>query len=276
MKTLYISDMDGTLMTPRGNISNKTARMINLLIASGVSFSVATARSAASALPLLKKLRLNTPIVLLNGALIYDPVSEKYLKTYTISEADAEKVIKIFAKYEQTPFLFHLEGECVCVDYTELRLDVHKQFYTERKGMQYKRFEAVEKLSPKGRETVYFTHLMDYETGHRAYEEILASGAANPVFYKDIYSDYWYLEVFSKEAGKPVGMRFVSDYIGADKIVAFGDNLNDLTMLREADKSCAVSNGREEVKKAADLIIGSNRGNAVAKAILKMEKHEKI
>lgn len=275
MKTLYISDMDGTLMTPRGNISNKTARMLNALIDSGVSFSVATARSAASALPLLGKLRLNTPIVLLNGALIYDPISEKYLKKYTISESDAEKVIGIFTKYDQTPFLFHLEGECICVDYTELRLDVHKQFYSDRKGMQYKRFEAVEKLSGAGRETVYFTHLMDYETGRRGYEDILSSGAANPVFYKDIYSDYWYLEVFAKDAGKPVGMRFVGDYIGAEKIVAFGDNLNDLAMLTEADVSCAVSNGREEVKRAADLIIGSNCGNAVAKAIFNMEKHEK-
>lgn len=277
MKTLYITDMDGTLLTPQGRVSNKTARMINKLIDSGVLFSAATARGIESAMNILSKIRLNVPVVLLNGALIYDPAEERYLKSFSFDFNDAETVIKIFERHGEAPFMFHLLGSDICADFTELRLDVQKQFYESRKNMRYKRFRRhfrqCKKLCAENKTVVYFTNLMDYEKGQKIYDDIVASGAARPVFYKDDYSDYWFVEVFAKDAGKPEGMAFIKEYTGAERTVAFGDNLNDIAMLCAADESCAVSNARERVRQTADRVIGSNRANAVAKEITRMCKN---
>lgn len=72
LDTLYISDLDGTLLTPECKVSDETASALNTMIANGLFFTVATARSASSAAPLLEKLNLRLPVILMNGVVIYD------------------------------------------------------------------------------------------------------------------------------------------------------------------------------------------------------------
>ena len=57
-------------------------------------------------------------------------------------------------------------------------------------------------------------------------------------------------------------MEFVKKYTGAERTVAFGDNLNDIAMMKAADYCCAVSNGRKEVRDIADKTIGKNSEDA--------------
>lgn len=52
-----------------------------------------------------------------------------------------------------------------------------------------------------------------------------------------------------------------------ERIVCFGDNLNDLPMFEEADKSIAVKNAVSQVRARADEIIGANTENSVAQYI---------
>ena len=66
LDTLYISDLDGTLLTPECKVSDETASALNTMIANGLFFTVATARSASSAAPLLEKLNLRLPVILMN------------------------------------------------------------------------------------------------------------------------------------------------------------------------------------------------------------------
>ena len=83
-------------------------------------------------------------------------------------------------------------------------------------------------------------------------------------FYLDVYNDAWYLEIFSHKASKSNALRFLREKYGFDRIVAFGDNLNDLPMFEQADIKVAVGNARDEVKAAADYVIGYNDRDGVA------------
>lgn len=85
------------------------------------------------------------------------------------------------------------------------------------------------------------------------------------VFYKDTYSDYWLIEAFSSQASKPAGAAFLKQFTGAQRMVAFGDNLNDLPLFADADESYAVSNALELVRRAATGVIRSNAEDAVAR-----------
>ena len=64
---LYISDLDGTLLTPYSNFSEDAVRRLNRLIDLGLKFTIATARNHASAHPLLRGLNLKLPVILFNG-----------------------------------------------------------------------------------------------------------------------------------------------------------------------------------------------------------------
>ncbi|MDD6345728.1 MAG: HAD hydrolase family protein, partial [Oscillospiraceae bacterium] len=63
MKTLFISDLDGTLLNSNAEISENTALIINSLIKKGLHFTVATARSERTAIPMTSCLDINVPRV---------------------------------------------------------------------------------------------------------------------------------------------------------------------------------------------------------------------
>ena len=56
----------------------------------------------------------------------------------------------------------------------------------------------------------------------------------------------------------------VKEKYGFDRLVVFGDSLNDLSMFMVADEAYAMANVCEELKKAATWIIGSNEEDSVA------------
>ena len=80
VKTLFVSDLDGTLLTSKENISAYSLENLNRLIdEQGLFFTYATARSLNSAAKACWGLRQNLPVILYNGALIMEPASKKVL-----------------------------------------------------------------------------------------------------------------------------------------------------------------------------------------------------
>jgi hypothetical protein len=98
----------------------------------------------------------------------------------------------------------------------------------------------------------------------------LDSNFAHHVIFIDTYEDddgskkYW-LEIQRFDAQKDTGVKKVQKLVGADKIICFGDNMNDLPMFDISDESYAVDNAQPEVKKIATAVIGSNDNDGVAK-----------
>ena len=73
MKTLFLSDLDGTFLNSCGKITKRSAEIISNLTNSGVLFTVATARTYATVMEMFKDINLPCPLVLMNGVTIYDP-----------------------------------------------------------------------------------------------------------------------------------------------------------------------------------------------------------
>lgn len=98
------------------------------------------------------------------------------------------------------------------------------------------------------------------------------------MFYSDNYTGCYFLEILSSKVNKGISAEFVKNYIKADRMVAFGDNLNDIPLFRHADECYAVENANEKLKEIATGVIGRNDDDAVAEYILKKEygDNEKI
>ena len=62
-RTLYISDLDGTLLNSNSIVTSHSVENINLLLQKGMLFTIATARTPATVVPLLKQLQLDLPVV---------------------------------------------------------------------------------------------------------------------------------------------------------------------------------------------------------------------
>ena len=146
---------------------------------------------------------------------------------------------------------------------------MHEEYYNSRKhtlGLNIHRVERYE--IPDGLSPVFVSICDIYEDLSRIAAEIDRIPELSYSFYKDTYTEYWFLEVFNAKASKADGLRIVKEYVGAQKAVAFGDNMNDLPLFEAADLKCAVENAVDVLKQQADVIIGPNDSDGVAKFIL--------
>ena len=79
MCTLYVSDLDGTLLRSDEKTSEYTNFVINSLVAQGMYFSYATARSLITAKKATKGIEATIPLIVYNGAFVMDNITEKVL-----------------------------------------------------------------------------------------------------------------------------------------------------------------------------------------------------
>ena len=81
----------------------------------------------------------------------------------------------------------------------------------------------------------------------------------------DIYSDAPQCELSSEKATKANAALELKSMLGCDKLVVFGDNLNDISMFSVADECYATSNAVPELKEIATAVIDSNDDDGVAR-----------
>ena len=96
MKSLYVSDLDGTLFNKKKRISDRSADIINRCIEKGMLFSVATARMPYGCDYRLKDLHMNVPGIVTNGVFLYDFQSEEIISAEAVPVSAAQKVIRAF------------------------------------------------------------------------------------------------------------------------------------------------------------------------------------
>jgi len=263
MKHLYISDLDGTLLTPAATVSPRTGELMTALIEAGLCFTVSTARSPFSVRMVgLEKIPLRLPVSLLNGVMLYDLNADKVLSAVPLPEVD--EVVALCAAAGKSPLVFRVEDGVLIVDYTVAETPEEQEFLEARRSRFPQNYRRLERHT-KGKEAVFVSVQDRFEVLQPVYEVLCRRDAWHVSFYKDGYTaDTWFLEVSGKDGGKGSSLLRLKALVGADKVTAFGDNHNDLPMLRVADEAIAVRNATDEVKAAAQQVIGANTEDGVA------------
>lgn len=269
MKTLYVADLDGTLFADGAVLTPRTVAILNKLMEKGLMFSVATARSIATVGTLLQDLNLTLPVSLMNGVFCNDIQTKRAIKHHAIDKAAFHEALAIFERRNLFPFLYLFNGEGLDVQYTKFNNIASEQFFESRRNFYYKTFYQTEILHrPSGRDAVYFNTLADYNALKPLVEDFQKTDALQTTFYHDTYSENWFFEVFSHNAGKGAGVRDLKELAGADKVVVFGDNYNDLPMFEAADECYAMGNAVDALKQAATGVIGTNNEDGIAMFLL--------
>ncbi len=106
MKTLYVTDLDGTLLNTDERINEYSKDIINGLVEKGLLFTYATARSSISAAVAARGLSTKIPIIAYNGAFIIEPLSGKVLLSSFFTEGQKEYVSSVFREYNISPLVY--------------------------------------------------------------------------------------------------------------------------------------------------------------------------
>ncbi|MCR5601840.1 MAG: HAD family hydrolase [Ruminococcus sp.] len=262
MKTLYLSDLDGTLLNSEQKTTDYTNKVINDLVGSGMKFSYATARSWNTARKVTDGISVSIPAIVYNGAFVIDTLSgERLISNYF--GKDVHDVIDDMTEKEIFPTVYSVrEAEEKFTFITDKITAGMADFVESRKGDS--RTNPASDVSDlhKG-EIFYLTCIDEYEKLLPFYEKY--KDTYHCVFQRDIYSNEQWLEIMPFKASKSRAALQLKEFLKCDRLVVFGDALNDKDLFECADEAYAVANAAPELKDIASAVIESNNDNGVAK-----------
>lgn len=263
MPTLYLSDLDGTLLNTQQRLSSYTSATINRLVEEGMLFSYATARSWHTAHKVTKGLSARIPLIVYNGALILDSFTQEILLRNTFSDEEAAQILNDLMAADVHPVVYTFaEGKEKFCYLSDRISDGVKQYVQSRSGDVRDTPLQDEKKLLQG-ETFYFTCIDAREKLEPLYHKW--AERFHCVYSEDIYFQTQWLEIMPKAASKANAARQLAAHLGCDRIVAFGDAVNDISLFEAADECYAVRNAAEVLKQRATSVIESNDEDGVAR-----------
>ncbi len=267
-KTLYVTDLDGTLLNKNDRINPKSIEIINSLVEKGMAFTYATARSLVSASVVTRGLSTNIPVIAYNGAFIFQPATGEILSREHFSREEMTYASDLIRTYEISPLVYAFIDGVEKVSWNPARENDGVQRYLSlRKGDR--RLRPVENNAQlyEG-EIFYFTCIGTKEELMPLYEAISKNKQYRCTIQQELYRPEYFCEIMPAGATKANAIRKLKEMRGCDKVISFGDAINDLPMFEISDACYAVENAVEELKAAADGVIGSNENDGVAKWLL--------
>lgn len=152
ISTLYVSDMDGTLLGADSQVSEHSRSILADLSADGALITVATARTPATVGPLLRGCGMRVPAVVMTGAALWS-AHTGYSHVCYMAPDDVDTALQACAACGVHPFVYTMGPDGVLDVYHEAEAPLNRAeqgFYEQRRHLQLKRFHLRREL-PAGR-----------------------------------------------------------------------------------------------------------------------------
>lgn len=279
---LFATDLDGTLLNSKHEISKENAEALKSAQQNGVEVSIATGRIYSDALHLCKKANINTHIISNNGSLVFSKEGKK-LKAWTI---DKDCIEYVFNWLNENEYFYQ-----ICTD-----KDIFVPHNTEE--LFKKDFDNVKINNPSLNEDILrnMLNLIFSQEGIKLVkckDDILKSnldfcsitaisldkgklnsGREHYRKFKElsmVISHEYNFELTNKNASKGNSLEYLANYLGIplSDVAAIGDNYNDVSMFKKAGISVAMGNADDTIKKICRHVSVSNDFNGVAHFIHK-------
>lgn len=249
---LVVSDMDGTLLNPKSEVSPRFFSLFNELTKRNIHFVAASGRQYQSILEKLHIIKDDISIIAENGSMMKHNNKEHILLTLT--EQNILNAIKTLRELENT-FIVLCGRKSAYIETTnEKFVSLFSNYYSE-----YKIVEDLTKVKNDDflKIAVYHfesseTHILPYISELKNHMQVIVSGKN-------------WLDISHAQANKAYALSLLQEQLGITKeeTMVFGDYNNDLEMLELAHFSYAMKNAHEAVKKIARFETKSNSEEGV-------------
>lgn len=256
---LLYSDYDDTLYNQHLTVSQENREAIRYFIGQGGRFSVATGRAKRTFAPQVERerLELNAPVVVSNGAGVYDVQAGEYILRTQLPGQACSHMAQLCERFPELS-LEAYHGEEIYAHNPNLITITH----LNRMGVSYQECPVGQMPTPWMKVLVEQDHPMllqaqDYLLSHWGEE------------YEVIFSNPYLLEVTAKGANKGTMVSRVAQMLGVapQHLYCIGDNQNDIPMLKVSAIPFAPSNCAQPVKDFGARLVGHTNDHAVAQVI---------
>lgn len=253
---LLISDMDGTLIGNDRKISENNVNAIKKFQEYGGKFGVATGRTVESAKRYIDNLPVDIPVILYNGAKIYDFDKETVLFEIPLEEK-IKALVKKVKEYDPTLGLEIYSDENTYI-YNYCRFS--DRFKKRNYEVYFEIPEALWKQKWTKVLIVGQKAKMDYleENFESIFEKINL-----------IRSGENFLEILPEKTSKGSAIKKLCEIIDMNmsNIIAVGDEMNDYEMIKESGYGFCVANGNKKLVNMCSNICASNDEHAIENVV---------
>ena len=260
-RTLYVSDLDGTLLRSDERTSVYTNSVINRLTAQGMIFSYATARSYHTARKVTAGLNTGIPLIVYNGAFVIDNLTGAHLLENFFDDA-ADRLLDDLTARGIYPIVYSFTDGAEKFSFVPALATGGMQFFLGSREGDSRRNPVASADCLKAGRKFYITCMDTPEKLRPVYEAY--RNQYHCVYAVDMYSGTQWLEIMPQAASKANAVRQLRTLLQCDRVVAFGDGQNDIDLFQAADECYAVQNADAELKAYATAVIPSNDEDGVA------------
>lgn len=257
---LLVLDVDGTLLDSSHQLRPRVVRAVRAAPSAGLTVTLATGKLFASVRPLLDRLGVHGPQIVLNGAATLESESRRPLRFCPLREEDRRAVIAAVREADPTVLISHFALDGIYMDEAHPDTGI---FGAYGEGPpQFVPDLLAEGLPPAAK--ILLAGKPDQLAALRArvtpqLSSVVSITTTTPDF----------LEFFDPAAGKGQALEALRQTldIPRDAVIAIGDGENDIPLLAEAGLAIAMANGAAATRQAADRIAPSNDEDGVAVVI---------
>ena len=285
MYRLITIDLDGTLLNRYGEVGEFTKEVIKEITKKGILVVLASGRISDSVLTIAKEIGANKYYISGNGSVVYDMQNDQIIYENYLSK---EKVLEIIELCEKNSIYYNIYTESAVIAKS---LNYNVAFYN---------YENTKKSSDKKTEINIVENVYEYikDLGTNKFLKMTICDESKSVFAsivkkikeiedidvldvahmskkkimsgtKEVDVGYYYTEITSKNVDKWYAIEEIMkiENIKREEVMAFGDNNNDIIMIKNAGLGIAMGHSNDEVKKVADIITTTNDEEGVAKVL---------
>jgi len=246
---LLVADIDGTLVNARRELTPPVREAVREAQARGIRVCLATGRNRPSAQPYVDGLGADPPIILYNGGMVYDFARDDVWLRMPLPAEQAAEILRIVRRYPDVQPHLYVDDRV----YVSVMNDITRT-YERKDGV------SAEVVGDLGK-WLSADPMKILIIGARAPLEAVARDIGRlPHAVNHVFSQEDYLEVLPPGVNKGTALRAMAERlgIGREHIVAAGDNLNDLAMIRYAGLGVAMGGAPDGLRAAAAFVAPSS------------------
>ncbi len=264
---LIAIDMDGTLLNSQNQISDNNKKILKLATEKGIQVVITTGRIYTSALFYAKLIGAITPIIACNGAYICEYHRNNVIYDSPIELVDIKMIIDVLEEKNMYYHFYDNENFYTRrLDYSSLRYYKWNKKQKPGDRINIEIVDAPYQIIKNRKVKVYKFVVMDKDKEKLKQAREILTNNTNIEIVTSMSNNF---DIMNKGVSKGNSLQYLYRLFKIDrsKIIAIGDNENDISMIKFAGLGIAMGNATEELKKQANLITHTNNEDGVYKAL---------
>lgn len=223
-ETLFVSGVDDILVDKNDKISAFSKVELNRLIERGMRFTVSTMRTPASLLEVLKDIHLQYPVIVMDGAALYDVKNSEYVREYVISSETAREMDQLLKARRLCYYVNVIIDDTLLIYYQDTKDEVNQALVKDLKSSPYRNY--IKRDYPGDEKVVYFMVLDRTEKIHMFYDYLVELGYDKKLkiitYESEKYDGYSYVKIYNRNASKENMLTYLKETYHIDRCKTYG------------------------------------------------------